>query len=111
MSKIYISGPISGISDYRARFDVAAQIIRSKGHEAINPCDLNTILNPATTTWEQFILADLGLLRACSAICLIEGWENSRGSRMELREAQRLGMVVYKSPDNVPEGKEVEEDG
>lgn len=108
MSKIYISGPISGIRDYKARFDVAAQIIRSKGHEAINPCDLIAILNPATTTWEQFIVAGLGLLRACSAICLIQGWEKSRGSRMELREARNLGMTVYKSPDSVPERKEAE---
>ena len=108
MSKIYISGPISGVSNYKARFAVAAQEIRAKGYEAINPCDLDAILNPQTTSWQQFMLADMGLLRACDAVCLIEGWETSRGSRMELREAQRLGMTIYKSPDNVPERKEVE---
>ena len=48
--KIYISAPISGTSDYRERFDVAERCIEAKGHEGINPCKLDAILKPETTS-------------------------------------------------------------
>ena len=111
MAKIYISGPISGTKDYRDRFKVAAQQIRAKGHEPVNPCDLDRILDPATTTWTQFMLADIGLLKACDAVVVLEGWESSRGAKIEVKKAQELGMTVYKQIDNIPEGREVREDG
>ena len=109
--KIYISGPISGMKDYKARFDVAAQQIRAKGHEAINPCDLNRILDPATTSWTQYMLADIGLLKACDAIVQLDGWESSRGAKLEHAEAVKYGIKVYKRLENIPDGREVEGDG
>ena len=111
MAKIYISGPISGTKDYKSRFKVAADEIRAKGHEPVNPCDLNRILDPATTTWTQYMLADIGLLKACDAVVVLEGWESSRGAKIEVKKAQELGMTVYKQIDNIPEGREVREDG
>ena len=103
MSKIYISGPISGCKNFRELFAEAARQITEKGHEAINPCDMDKILNPATTSWHQFMLADLGLLRACDAIVLLEGWEGSKGSRIEQAEAAKYGLKIYKRIENIPE--------
>lgn len=100
--KIYISAPISGTSDYKERFEKAERSIEAKGHEAINPCKLDAILKPETTSWEQYMLADLGLLRACDAICVLNNWERSRGCRQEVEEAKRNGMKIYKGLDFVP---------
>ena len=100
--KIYISAPISGTSDYRERFDVAERCIEAKGHEGINPCKLDAILKPETTSWQQYMLADLGLLRACDAVCVLNGWERSRGCRQEVEEAKRNGMKIYKGVDMIP---------
>lgn len=93
--KIYISGKITGVTNYRWAFDKAAEEIRAKGHEAINPCDLDKILDPKTTSWDRFLMADIGLLRACDAICLLEGWESSEGAKIERDEAETLGLTIY----------------
>ena len=109
--KIYISGPISGTKDHKGRFKVAADEIREKGHEPVNPCDMDLILNPATTSWHQFMLADIGLLRACDAMVQLDGWESSRGAKLEHAEAVKYGIKVYKRLENIPDRREVEEDG
>lgn len=106
--KIYIAGPITGIKNYQTAFQKAEASIRSKGQEPINPCRLDAIFSPETTSWEEYLLASLGLLRACSAILLLPGWERSRGARREYREALKLRLAVYKDVDAV---KEVREDG
>lgn len=99
--KIYIAGPITGIKDYKINFEKAAEKIKSKGHEPVNPCLLETILDPRTTSWNEYLLASLGLLRASSAILLLNGWERSRGAQREHREAVALGMKVYKDVDSI----------
>lgn len=101
--KIYISGRISGCTNYKEKFHRAAEEIRAKSHEAINPCDLDAILDPKTTSWEQYMLADLGLLRCCEALYLLPDWEDSRGARLEHREAIRLNLKIYKKMENIPE--------
>lgn len=106
--KIYIAGPITGIKDYKINFERAAEKIKSKGHEPVNHCLLETILDPRTTSWDEYLLACLGLLRASSAILLLDGWERSRGAQREHREAIALGMTIYKDVDAI---KEVREDG
>ena len=100
--RIYISGPITGVDNYREKFDAFADIIRSKGHEVVNPCDMDNILSPATTTWEQYMIADLGLLRCCDAIFLMPGWKESRGAAVEYHEATRLRMLIYNSIEQIP---------
>lgn len=93
--KIYISGAITGVENYRESFDQAAAEITAKGHEAVNPCDLDKILDPKTTSWDRFMMADIGLLRACDAICLLDGWESSEGAKIERDEAETLGLTIY----------------
>lgn len=101
--KIYISGKITGTEDYPERFQRAAEAITAKGHEAINPLMLNTILNPWTTSWEQYMVADLGLLRACEAAYFMPGWGNSTGSKIEHGEAVRKRLKIYYDLANLEE--------
>lgn len=103
--KIYISGAITGVQNYRENFDRAAAEITAKGHEAVNPCDLDKILNPKTTSWDRFMMADIGLLRACDAICLLEGWEHSEGAKIERDEAETLGLTIYKGTKTIKNQK------
>lgn len=101
--KVYISGPISGTSDYHDRFLRAAEAINGKGHEAVNPLDLGAILKPWTTTWEQYMVADLGLLRACEAAYFMPGWGNSTGAKIEHGEAVRRRLKIYYDLANLEE--------
>ena len=47
---IYISGPITGISDYMERFEKAEKELIENGYSVINPAKVNAML-PEDATW------------------------------------------------------------
>lgn len=93
--KVYISGPITGTSDYMERFNEAQKYLESKRYTVINPAVVNSNL-PKDTTWEEYMRVSLVLLEQCDAIYLLKGWERSRGASVENRHAERLGLGVIK---------------
>ena len=103
--KIYISGPITGLppAQARANFAAAADQIRRKGHEPVNPCVTQEILNPLTTSWGQYMEVSLALLRDCDAIVFLPGAARSKGSNMEAYEARLHNKLVFMSIDKIPE--------
>ena len=93
MKKIYISGPISGLpleTVYNNFTNVEAQLLE-QGYEVVNP--LNNGLS-TNATWEEHMRADLRLLLDCDAIYMLEGWEKSRGARIEYALAVDLKMDI-----------------
>lgn len=93
MKKIYISGPISGLplETVYNNFTNAEVNLLEKGYKVVNP--FNNGL-PTTATWEEHMRADLKLLLDCDAIYMLEGWEKSRGARMEYALAVDLKMDI-----------------
>lgn len=93
MKKIYISGPISGLplETVYNNFTNAEVNLLEKGYKVVNP--FNNGL-PTTATWEEHMRADLRLLLDCDAIYMLEGWEKSRGARMEYALAVDLKMDI-----------------
>lgn len=93
MKKIYISGPISGLpleTVYNNFTNAEAQLLE-QGYEVVNP--LNNGL-PTNATWEEHMRADLRLLLDRDAIYMLEGWEKSRGARIEYALAVDLKMDI-----------------
>lgn len=94
MKKIYISGPISGLplEKVKQAFN-DAEIHHALGmdYEPVNP--LNNGL-PTNATWEEHMRADLRLLLDCDTIYMLEGWEKSRGARIEYALAVDLKMDI-----------------
>lgn len=91
--KIYISGPISGLpleTVYNNFTNAEVQLLE-QGYEVVNP--INNGL-PTTATWEEHMRADLKLLLDCDAIYMLEGWEKSRGARIEYALAVDLKMDI-----------------
>lgn len=94
MKKIYISGPISGLpleTVYNNFTNAEVQLLE-QGYEPVNP--LNNGL-PTNATWEEHMRADLRLLLDCDAIYMLEGWEKSRGARIEHDLGIDIGLGVY----------------
>jgi hypothetical protein len=90
--KIYISGPISGMPDGNVpAFIQARAALRSLRYQVRIPFD-NKLTHDHT--WEQHMRADIKMLMDCNAVCMLPGWENSRGANIERQLAVSLGMQV-----------------
>ena len=105
---------MTGLPDNnRAAFDAAAKRLRDVGHFVINPHDLTPVFGAADEIAGSFAAhyagdkafdgslaqcvmdADLAALRSCETIYLLKGWENSRGTKMELAEALRHNLKFW----------------
>lgn len=82
---IYISGPITGVPDYRLPFAAAAAELTKAGFIPLNPASLPEGMNKA-----QYMRIDLAMLDAADAILLLDGWERSRGAWIECNYAQYI---------------------
>lgn len=92
---IYISGPMSGIPELNyPAFNHAAENLRERGYEVVNPAGLPSPKPVGENTWEEFMRADLAVLLNCDMIYMLRGWGVSRGARLEYTVATALGMAV-----------------
>lgn len=84
--RIYISGPISGLpyDQVRARFERDKRDLAAADFEPVSPLDNGL---PPDAPWEEHMKRDLELLAECDAIYLMNGWERSKGCRMEFNAA------------------------
>lgn len=83
--KIYISGKITGTTDYIQRFERAEKAL-SKYYTVINPAKVNAQL-PKETVWEEYMKMSMCMLEMCNAIYMLKGWEDSKGARLEYKYA------------------------
>ena len=100
--KIYISGPISGTTNYPQSFKKASEYLRDLGNEVVDP----TTIDPPSgrqingTTWDYYMREGIKLLMDCDRIYMLEGWENSEGASLEQRIALQLHMpCLYEVED------------
>jgi len=94
MTKIYLSGPMTGHPDLNfPAFHAAAAELRAKGHTVINPAEKQDEVKPGMT-WEDYMRQDIRLMMDCDAIHMLPGWRGSRGARLELHIAKELGFAV-----------------
>jgi nucleoside 2-deoxyribosyltransferase len=92
MKRIYISGPITDQPNLnREAFFAAEAALRTQGFEPVNP---HRNGQAPDATWAQHMRADIKLLMDCDALVWLEGWEKSRGARLEMKLAYGLGMPV-----------------
>lgn len=89
MAKVYIAGPMTGYPqlNYPA-FHAAAARLRGMGFEVISPAELN----PETTPYREAMLNDILALVECDHICMLQGWQASKGATLEHHIAAVLGI-------------------
>ena len=91
--KIYISGPITGTTDYMERFEQAEKLLKRLGYEVMNPAKVNSNM-PEGTTHEEYMKMSYAMLSMCELMMLLPGWENSKGCRMEIEHAIKQGISI-----------------
>ena len=91
--RIYISGPITNVLDYKEKFERAEQNLKAKYPDAeiINP----TVLDKLPLTYDEYMELDLRLLGMCEGIYMLKGWEDSKGANLEYGYALAKGKAIY----------------
>lgn len=89
--KLYISGGISGIPNYKERFATARKQLQEHGYEIEDP---STYGFPDDVSWEAAMKYDICRMLECDGVALLDGWEMSRGSCYEAELAKKLNMKV-----------------
>jgi hypothetical protein len=69
-------------------FASAAERLRAKGFEVVSPAELN----PITTGYREAMLNDIKALIECDHICMLQGWQASKGATLEHHIASVLGI-------------------
>lgn len=91
---VYISGPMTGKPEFNyPAFCRAAERLRELGYEVINPAETagGTIHLPRST----FLRIDIGYVMAAEAVALLEGWSDSKGSKLEVMVAEAMDLPIY----------------
>lgn len=104
--KIYIAGPMTGYEKWNfPAFFEAEEMLKSMGHNPVNPAhnDGDTIekaLESAgsperpNNTWGYYMRRDLPHVMECEALCVLDGWQKSKGASLEVHVAKALGMPI-----------------
>lgn len=89
---VYIAGPITGHADLNIpAFAAAAEQLRAAGFEPVNPHTLHD--GRLDLSHDQYMRTDIRALVDCDAIHMLDGWQLSRGARVERTVAAVCGLA------------------
>lgn len=91
--KVYISGPITGTTDYLERFRKAERKLYAAGHSVMNPARVNLNM-PVGTTHQEYMKMAICMLGMCDAIFLLDGWAQSAGCNEEVAYALQHKIII-----------------
>ena len=101
----YLAGPYSANDDWTKQQHInrcwkAGFALNKRGIGHIGP-HLNSQWMDAANDADFYYRLGERLLTACDGILMLDGWENSKGSRQELALANDLGLPVFYSLEEV----------
>lgn len=95
MMRLYLAGPMTGLPERNfPAFNAEAARLRALGFDIVNPAEIH---NGASMSWHDCMKVDIPLLLTCDGIALMEGWEQSKGARLERHYAEELDMFVLQA--------------
>lgn len=111
----YLAGPMTGIPSFNIpEFDRIAQNLRNDFWHIVSPAELDdpevrasSMASPdgaaetSGSEWNTFLRRDVNIVMhpACMGVICIEGWEGSKGARLETFVAQEFGLGLWRYRD------------
>lgn len=95
----YLSGPITGNSNYEQQFSQAAEALARGGRDVINPTALDWAIPLEELSYEKIMEIDLKLLSMADYLVQLPGWKDSRGGQ------QGTGLCAGHGPARVLSGR------
>ena len=97
---IYVSGKITGTSEYGDRFSAVEDKLIAEGYEVLNPVRtgkwLERYLEPEKPTWVQYMKHAIAAMMQADYIYMMSGWNQSKGARLERFLARVLNYnIIY----------------
>lgn len=91
---VYISLPITGhdIEQVEASCIYASAVLKKKGHTPVSPLALD---HQDPEFYEAVIGTDITALLCCDAVLFMDGWETSKGCRLEHAAAEIYGKEIW----------------
>ena len=102
---IYIAGPYTAADTYRIRRNILraehiARVVFTLGYIPVIPHSIGDALDTGSSfkhfqhhDWMQKLC--LPLLSRCDGVLFIEGWQNSKGAKVEFSFAQENNMPIF----------------
>lgn len=98
--KFFISGKITGDSDYQKKFaDVETALVK-KGHSVMNPAWLK---DEKEFSWDDYMIVSESMQRICEAVFFLPSWEDSKGAKKEYERAVFRNQKKFFELDKVPD--------
>lgn len=95
MSKVYISGPITGVKDYDQIFMKAHERLKLMGKDVLDLVEMTKNLT-TQLEYETYMKIAFALIDDADEIYMIQGWERSAGANRELGYAiGKEKKVIY----------------
>lgn len=93
MSRLYISGPITGVKNYKRIFQGAKDAMQAMGYDVVNPAELIEVIG-TSFSYDEILSIDLDLLHRCNILVQLPGWEESRGANIEYGYALAADKII-----------------
>ena len=91
----YLAGPMTGLEDLgRARFNEAEARLRRDGCKVLNPACL-----PVDLPGRVYMPICLAMIRESDVVIMLDGWEDSKGARLERDYAIQCGKFCIPFSD------------
>lgn len=89
---VYISGPMTGLPEFNyPAFNAAAAALRAAGYVVENPAENP---EPPCKSWAGYMRSAIAQVSRAHALYLLDGWERSRGARLEVQIALELELAI-----------------
>lgn len=95
MSRVFISGGITGVDNYQENFNNAEKELKAKGYKVINPTIVSEHLVEADASWEECMAVTRALFYICDSVYMLRGWEKSAGATVEHKAALENGKKIF----------------